>query len=291
LRRLLLSIIGVAIVIFQTAEAQEGERQNFEVLFSGNGDINSYIYFDQSAKFLIDTELNASVETFRYKRLFLAVDLFEETAMGRKPVNDPSKTDMVFDPNKGHWSFGLTGRFEFPAHFLETQYHHDCFHGIDRFGYEPTPTNPAGRDSTKYWNALRFGFGSLGYLPKYRYHQPDPRNTGIYWANQLNYLLLASFFAPRGYSWQKYHGYDFTLNTNLHYLLLRFKRIGFDIESLNLWVVDYKHNVKRRHEMKFNFTIYGKRGALMTYIGWWPYDDQSIRNRDGKTVFGIHLGF
>ena len=275
----------------EPATTTAAKPKNFEVLFRGNGDIASYIYFDQSTKFMIDTDLNASVETFRYRSFFFMVDLLEETAMGRKPQTDPSKTDMVFDPNRGHWSFGATGRFELAAHFFEVQFHHDCFHGIDRFGYEPTPTNPNGRDSTKYWNALRFGFGNLGFLPKYRYHQPEPGSPGPIWANKINYFIMASFFTPRGYSWQKYHGYDFTLNTDLHFVLLRFKRLGFDINSNNLWIIDNRHDLKRKHELKFNFTIYGDHGILAAYVGWWPYDNQLIRNRDGMAVFGIHLGF
>jgi hypothetical protein len=284
-------LVGLILFIFRSGNAQENRPGNFEVIFRGNGDIVSYIYFDQDNKYFIDTELNASVETIRYKRFFLAVDLFEETSMGRKPTLVNTKTNMVFDPNRAHWSFGLTGRFEFEKHFAEWQFHHDCWHGVDRFGYEPTPTNPTGRDSTKYWNVLRFGFGNLGYLPKYRYHQPEPGGDGLVFANKLNYFALASFFTPRGYSWQKYHGYDFTLNTNLHYIAFRFKRLDFDIESNNLWIIDYKHDLKRKHGLNFNFTIYGNHGILSAYIGWWPYDNQLIRNRDGKTVFGLHLGF
>jgi len=286
-----LRALGAVLLLSHMGITQDEKPGNFEVLFSGNGDIASYIYFDQNTQFLIDTDLAASVETIRYKRFFLAVDLYEETAMGRKPQYDPTSTDMVFDPNKGHWSFGLTGRFELQKHFAEWQFHHDCWHGIDRFGYGPIPTEPDGPDSSKYWNALRFGFGNLGYLPKFRYHQPDSGEPGLILVNRLNYLVLASFFTPRGYSWQKYHGYDFTLNTNLHYLLLRYRRLGFDIESNNLWVVDNNHDLKRKHVLNFNVTIYGNRGVLMAYLGWWPYDDQQIRNRDGKSVFGLHLGF
>jgi hypothetical protein len=273
------------------ARSENEKPKDFEVLFHGSGDIASYIYFDQDTKFLIDTELGASVETFRYKRFYFALDLFEETVMGRKPVFDPTKADMLFDPNKGHWSFGATGRFELSRHFVESQFHHDCFHGIDRFGYEPTPTNPNGRDSTKYWNALRFGFGNLGYLPKYRFHQPDPGREGLAFTNRFDYFLLASFFAPRGYSWQKYHGYDFTLATNFNYGLLRYKRLGLDMESNNLWIINNNHDLKRKHELRFNIAFYGERGAIMFYFGWWPYDNQLIRNRDGRSVFGIHLGF
>jgi hypothetical protein len=249
----------------------------WEALFTGDGDVMSYIYFHQDNTYFVDTDLSANLEMFRYKRFFFGFDLFEETNMGRK-----YHSNMVFDPNRGQWSFGISSRIEEEKYFFEAQYHHDCFHDIGRWEQE---------DFSIYWNTPRIGFGSIGYLRKYKYHQPEPDGAGIIWAKKIDYYVIAGFFAPRGEVWQKNHDYEFTMNTNLHFIIARYKRLGFDIESNNLWVINTQHQLKRQHGLNFNFTIYGDRGALMTYIGWWPHDDQSIRNRDGKTVFGLHVGF
>lgn len=272
--------LAILMLVSITGMGAAADQPNFELLFSGHGDIASYIYFKQDLKFLIDTELNVSVEMIRYKKLFITADLFEETAMGRKPRLESAKTDMIFDPNRGHWSFGFTGRLELPRHFIESQFHHDCFHDIDRY-----------ENNSIYWNSLRFGFGDLGFLPKYRYHQPVMDKAAFFGPNKINYYLLSTFFFPRGHVWQKNHDYQFTLNTDLHYLFFRYKKFGINIDSNNLWVINSAHDLKRQHELTLDFGFYGSRGAFLAYLGWWPYDDQSIRSRDGRTVFGIHFAF
>lgn len=255
---------------------------DWEALFNCDGDVMSYIYFHQDNTYFIDTDLSVNLEMFRYKRFFFGVDLFEETNMGRK-----FNSDMVFDPNRGQWSFGVSGRIELEKYFFEAQFHHDCFHHIGRWKGDRLMPD----EYSVYWNTPRIGFGSLGYLPKYKYHQPESYAAGIALPKKLDYYIIAGFFAPRGSVWQKDHDYDFTLNTNLHFIVARYKRLGLTIESNNLWVINTQHQLKRQHGLNFDFTIYGDRGALMTYIGWWPYDSQSLRNRDGKTVFGLHVGF
>jgi hypothetical protein len=276
-RKLVVMAIALVFLTLTLPSVSISKTSDWEALFNGNGDIVSSIYFKQNNAYFIDTDLGISLETFRYKRFFFAVDLFEETSMGRK-----YNSNMVFDPNRGHWSFGVSGRIELKKYFFEGQFHHDCFHDIGRWMQT---------DYSIYWNSPRVGFGSIGYLTKYKYHQPQPDKAGIIWSNKFDYYALASFFAPRGYSWQKHHDYDFTLNTNFRYVVARYKRLGLDIESNNLWVINSQHDLKRQHGLNFNFTVYGSHGAFMTYIGWWPYDSQSIRNRDGKTVFGFHFGF
>jgi hypothetical protein len=269
IRIMMASLIGGVLI-------QAAAGGDLDVLFEGHGDIMSYIYFKQDGDYFIDTELNGSVETIRYKRFFLMVDLFKETHMGRK-----YNSDMVFDPARAHWSFGLTGRIEFDKHFAEAQMHHDCFHDIDRW-----------RDNSVYWNSPRLGFGSIGYLSKYKYHQPKPRIEGLFLENRLDYYLYAGFFAPRGANFQKGHDYRFTLNTNFRYRVVRFGRVGGDIEFDNLWVINEDNELRRQHRLSFNTTIYGERGALSVFLRFWPYDDQSIRSRaDHKLAFGMHLGF
>jgi hypothetical protein len=203
--------------------------------------------------------------------------MYEQTSMGRK-----YHSNMVFDPNRGQWSFGVSGHLELEKIFIDGQFHHDCFHDIGRYEQE---------DFSIYWNSPRIGLGSLGYLSKYKYHQPEATKSGIVWQHKLDYYILAGFFAPRGNVWQKNHNYEVTLMTNLRIQLARYGRVGFDLESDNLWVRTQSHKLNRRHGLDFNLTIYGNHGALVTYIAWWPYDSQSIRNRDRKTAFGLHLGF
>lgn len=249
-------------------------RPDFEVLFSGDGDIASFIYFKQDSKYFIDTDLNVGVETIRYKRFYLLVELLEETYMGRK-----YNSNMVFDPTRARWSFGPAGRLELGNYFFEARIHHDCFHDIDRNG------------ESIYWNSPRIGFGTLGYLPKYKYRQPQAGGEGVVWKHKLDYHLSANFFAPLGAVWQKNHDYDFSADANLRFQVARYKRLGFDIESNNLLVLNKSHDLKHQHGLNFNFTIYGNRAAMIAYIAWWPYDNQSIRNMDGRKVFGIHFGF
>jgi hypothetical protein len=250
--------------------------KDFEVLFEGHGDIASYIYFKQDSQYFIDTELNGTVETFRYRGLYLLIDLFKESFMGRK-----YNSNMVFDPTRAHWSFGFTWRIEMERYFVEAQMHHDCAHDIDRW-----------LDHSVYWNSPRIGFGTIEYLSKYKYHQPEANRIESIWKNRIDYFLLAGFYAPRGMNFQKGHDYDFTLNTNLRYRIIRYRRIGGDIEFDNLWVLNADNEIKRQHRLSFNFTIYGDKGALVTFLRYWPFDNQSIRSRsDHKFAFGLHLGF
>ena len=267
------------LIVLLSSPARAG---NWEALFTGNGDVMSYIYFHQDIFYFIDTDLSANLEAFRYKKFFFGVDLFEETNMGRK-----YHSNMVFDPNRGQWSFGISGRIELEKYFFEAQFHHDCFHHIGRWKGDILMPD----EYSVYWNTPRIGFGSLGYLPKYKYHQPESNAAGISWPKKLDYYVVAGFFAPRGAVWQKNHDYEFTMNINLNFVLARYKQLGFTIESNNLWVINTTHQLKRQHGLNFDFTIYGSHGTLMTYIGWWPYDNQSLRPRNGKTVFGMHIGF
>ena len=260
-----------ALLIAQTAMGKD-----FELLFEGHGDIESYIYFKQDEVFFIDTELNGNVETFRYKQSLLMVDLFKETHMGRK-----FNSNMVFDPSRAHWSFGLTARIEMKKFFYEAQLHHDCFHSIDRWN-----------DNSIYWNSPRLGFGTLDYLPKYKYHEPGAGGKGIIWENKLDYYFMVNFYAPRGISFQKNHDYEITFNTNFRYLILRYKRFGTVLDSYNLWIITNDNDFERQHRLDLKFVIYGNKGAMEIYFRYWPLDNQSIRSRkDHKWASGIHLGF
>ena len=248
---------------------------DFELLFEGHGDIESYIYFKQDSKYFIDTELNGSVETFRYKRFFMLVDLFKETQMGRK-----YGSNMVFDPTRAHWSFGLATRIELEKYFFEAELHHDCFHSIDRFD-----------DNSIYWNSPRFGFGSIDYLPKRKYHIPSTGERLI-WKNKLDYYFMINLYAPRGISFQKNHDYEVTFNTNFRYLILRYRSIGAAIDSYNLWVITMDDNFERQHRLDMKFLLCGDKGSMEIFFRFWPFDNQSIRSRrDHKWAFGIHFGF
>ena len=267
----------VILILTLSPIAIAGNKPSFELLMDGHGDLGSYIYFHQDGFYFIDTELHGNIETFRYRKFFFLLNLEEEVYMGRK-----YHSNMVFDPNRGSWAFGLTGRLEFEKYYLEAELNHNCFHDIGRW---------MAIDYSVYWNSPRFGFGSKGYLPKYRYHRSESEMPGLYFPKKIDYFIQAAFYAPRGASWQKNHDYDFTMQTNFNLSLARYKHWGFELESSNLWVINNSHDLKRRHELEFKSVLYGKSGVLETYIGWWPDDTQAIRNRDGKTVFGLHFGF
>jgi len=271
----ILILFSLAIILANAAIAEN--TSNFDLLMSGHGDLGSYIYFKQNGVYFIDTELKGSIETLRYRRFYFLLELNEDVYMGRK-----YRSNMVFDPNRGSWAFGMIGRLEFQKYFLETQMYHNCFHDIGRW---------MEIDYSIYWNSPRLGFGTKGYLSKYKYHRFDYTKPGLYFPKKIDYYCQAGFYAPRGASWQKNHDYDFTLLTNLNLSFARYKQVGFEIESNNLWVINNRHNLKRRHALNFDCIIFGKSGVVITYIGWWPDDTQSLRNRDGKTVFGLHFGF
>lgn len=263
----------ISILLVSTGFAGAGD---FEPLFAGYGDIESYIYFKQDSSYFIDTELNGSVEAFRYKQFYFMADLFKETYMGRK-----YGSNMVFDPSRAHWSFGLSARIEKKKFFYEAQLHHDCFHSIDRF-----------ENKSIYWNSPRLGFGTLGYLPKYKYHHPQAGGDRLIWKNKIDYYLMINFYAPRGITYQKNHDYEITFNTNFRYLALRYHRLGAAIDSDNLWVITQENNFESRHRLDFKFLIYGDRGAFEVFFRFWPYDNQSIRSHsEHKWAFGIHFGF
>jgi len=266
--------ILILVLLFSFVAAAHGSS-DFKLLFIGSGDINSFIYSKQNDKFFIDTDVNVSVDAFRYGNVYFNIHLLKETSMGRK-----YDSDMIFDPNRADYSFGLAGRLELERYFFELFFHHDSFHDIDRW-----------QDSSIYWNSPRLGFGAKNYLPKYRYHHPSAEGAPLRWEGKLDYYALASFFAPRGYVWQKNHDYDLTLQTNFRYRLARYRCVGTDIESNTLWVVNHRGQLQSLHNLIFNVTLYGDHGAMMFYMGWWPHDNQSIRNRDGRTAFGVHLGF
>jgi hypothetical protein len=269
-----MTILSFAIV-FLISIAPAHASGDFELLFNGNGDINSFIYFRQDAKYFIDTDVNASIDAFRYKNVYLNLHLLKQTSMGRK-----YNSDMVFDPNRADYSFGITLRHELPRYYYELLFHHDSFHDIDRW-----------ENNSVYWNSPRLGFGTLNYLSKHKYHNSVGGSRGIEWQGILDYYVLASFYAPKGAVWQKRHDYDFTLLTEARYQLTRFRRVGTDLESSSLWVIDRAGRLRSNHGLKLNLTFYGSRGAAALYLAWWPHDDQMIRNRDGRTAFGVHLGF
>jgi hypothetical protein len=273
-KRIILQLITVLLL---SSAALAEKADHFELLMNGHGDLGSYIYFKQDGVYFIDTELKGSMETFRYRKFFFLLNLEEEVYMGRK-----YHSNMVFDPNRGSWAFGLTGRMEFEKYFFETQLYHNCFHDIGRW---------MAIDYSIYWNSPRIGFGTKGYLSKYKYHRYESGIQGWHFPDKLDYFIQAAFYTPRGASWQKNHEYDFSMQTNINWAIARYKAIGFEIESNNLWVINSSHDLKRRHSLDFDWVFFGKNGVMIAYLGWWPDDTQAIRNRDGKTVFGLHFGF
>jgi hypothetical protein len=269
-------IIWAALTIYATSALAEN-KNNFSTPFLATGDISSFIYFKQNSSFFIDSEVGIELKVLRYKRFSFSPYFAEETYMGRK-----YHSNMVFDPNRGHWIFGFVGRLEFTRYFIEARIRHECFHDIGRW---------LEIDYSVFWNTIGLGLGSIGYLAENKYHQANYETAGVSWPKKFDYYFLSSFFAPKGASWQKNQNYNLNLNTNFRFAVVRYRRLEFDMESNNLFTLDADNHYERRHGLNFDITFYGDHGAMITYIGWWPYDTVRVRTRDKKAVFGLHLAF
>lgn len=241
---------------------QRSPAGDFEALFEGRGGAAVSVYLNPDSTYLADITLGAAIDLFRIDNHFLNLHLSKETALGKN-----AHGFEIMHPDRGDYSFGLTWRIELPRHFLELHYHHDSFHSIDKW-----------EEQSIYWNSPRLAFGSTGYLPG--------RAPSI---SKLDYLFQANFYAPRGLSWQKRHGYDFSLNTNVRYEPIRAGRFAVGLESANLWVVNSRGGLDRQHAINAGLKLRTSRGVLEIFGGWWPYDDQFVRNRSGKSAIGIRV--
>jgi len=183
----------------------------------------------------------------------------------------------VFDPNRGRWTFDLGTRTEFASHFFGVWLRHDCYHGIDR--YLP------GQDFKGTSEGI--GFGSLGYLPRNRYKGHDT-SGGFRIPLKLDYYLNPMAYAPLGDPWQR-HPYKFRLGAELRLELLSWQWFGVALGSVNQFYSTTSNSVQRSHQLRMDAILYGSAASLIAFAGWWPHDDQLLRNRQGKLVFGLEL--
>jgi hypothetical protein len=231
------------------------------------------MYFDRGPDNWIDTFIGLESELLRYKRSFLVFSFENETDMGHG--DDPIK---VFDPNRGRWTFALGARTELDKHFFEILVRHDCYHGIDR--YWP------GQDYKM--TSAGLAFGTRGYLQKYRY--PGDIGGGLSFPLALDYLVMPTFYVPRGEPWQRLP-YLVRLEANTRIDVLRWTRLGLGFESVNVLYWGDSVHIERSHGLNLNMFLYGDHAALLLYAGWWPYDNQVFRNRSGKIVSGLEISF
>jgi hypothetical protein len=254
------------------AFAAEPAAKDFEVLFSGNAHIQSFTYMHPGSDNWIDSTVWLESRILRYKRNFLVFQFENETDMGKR-----TPEYGIFDPNRGRWTFELGSRTEFSSQFFDVWLRHDCYHGIDRFY--------PGQDYKGMSEGV--GFGSLGYLPAYRF-KTNEGASGLSFPFRLDYYLNPMVYAPHGEPWQR-HPYLMRLAADLRLNVLRWNKIGIELESLNVVFYARTNELQFSHLLKLDAIVYGTSAAMVAFLGWWPYDDQLFRNRAGKAVFGLEL--
>jgi hypothetical protein len=264
-------LVAGTCAIGSPALAAGSEAKDFEILFSGDAHIQSFTYAHPGPDNWIDTVIALESRILRYKSTFLFLQFEDETDMGK------GEKYGIFDPNRGRWMFALGSRTEFASHFFEVWLRHDCYHGIDRF--------LPGQDFKGTSEGV--GFGSLGYLQKYRFKAHDS-TSGLSFPLKLNYYVNPMAYAPHGDPWQR-HPYRLRVAADLRLDVLSWNWFGVGLESLNDFYYASSNEVQRSHLLKLDATVYGTSAALVAFAAWWPYDDQVFRNRDGKVVFGLEL--
>jgi hypothetical protein len=258
--------LGAACLALVTSFAAAAD--DLELPLSIHGHIESFMYSHRGPDNWIDTIAGLESELVRYRHTYLVFRFENETDMGHG-----SQPNMPFDPNRGRWLLSLTSRTELAEHFFEVGLRHDCFHGIDRW--------IPGQDFKD--NQVGVGFGTRGYLQKYRFAPAGPMH--------LNYYVAPALYVPRGDPWQR-QPYLARLEADARLDLFRLGPIGLGLESVNVfYYADQTHEVQRSHLVNLEALLYGNAAALLMFAGYWPYDDQVFRNRQGKVVGGLELSF
>ena len=248
---------------------------DFELLFTGDAYIRSFAYTHWGADNMIDTVVGLENEILRYRTSYLVFQFENETDMGLG-----AQPGMPFDPNRGRWTFELESRTELDRHFFELLMRHDCYHGIDRY-YD-------GQDYKM--TSAGIGFGSRGYLQKYRYKAAAANSGGFQLPARFEYYVNPSLYVPRAGFWQR-SPYRARLEANVRFDLVQWKRVGLGLESGNVFYYSSTAEVQRAHRLSVQGFLYGDSHALIAFFSWWPYDDQVFRNRANKAVAGIELSF
>ena len=248
---------------------------DFEVLFSGDAHIRSFAYFHRGPNNFIDTVVGLENELLRYKASYLVFQFENETDMGVG-----AQPGMPFDPNRGRWTFGLESRTELDQHFFELLLRHDCYHGIDRyFPGEDYKMTSAG-----------VGFGSRGYLQKYRYKAASANAGLLSFPARFEYYLNPSLYVPRAGFWQR-SPYQARLEANVRFDAVQWKRVGLGVELANVFYYTTTDEVQRSHRVSLQGFLYGDSHALIVFFSWWAYDNQALRNRSNRGVAGLELSF
>ncbi len=269
---LLASAGAVSSSAFGAEPEPELNPPDFEILFAGNARIRSFTYMHPGPDNWIDSIIGVESRMLRYKSTYLLFQYDNETDMGHG-----TSALGVFDPNRGRWYLALGSRTEFTNHFFEVLLRHDCYHGIDRFlpGQDYKGTSEG------------IGFGTLRYLPKYRFKAHD-NASALSFPLKFDYYANPLVYAPNGEPWQR-HPYRARLEANLRLNVFSWRRLGVDLESLNVFYYAKTKEVQRYHVLQLDAVLHGNSAAMMAFFAWWPYDDQVFRNRDGKVVFGFEL--
>ena len=267
--------LGTIALLTACLNAPASAAGDFEVLFTGNGQIQSFAYFHRNSDHLVDTIVGIENEMVRYKSSYLVFQFENETDMGQG-----AQAGMPFDPDRGRWTFALESRTEVGQSFFEVLLRHDCYHGIDR--YWP------GEDFKM--TSVGIGFGSLGYLQKYRYRDYEESAGAFQFPLRATWLLTPSIYIPKGEFWQR-SPYRARLEANIRLDVVRWKRLGFGIELDNVFYATNTNDVQRSHLVNLDTFLYGSSHALRLFFGWWPYDDQVLKNRSNRGVAGLELSF
>ena len=246
---------------------------DFEMLFSPSGHVRSFAYFSQGSDNFIDTFVGVESELLRYKSTYAVFEFENETDMGRG-----AQPGMPFDPNRGRWTFAFESRTELSRNFFEVQLRHDCYHGIDR--YWP------GEDYKM--TAAGVAFGSRTFLQKYRYKDYSESAESLQFPLLFDYYVAPSVYVPPGSFWQR-TPYVGRMEVNLRLDLLRWSRIGLGFESLNVLYLTNTNDIQRSHVLNLDVYLYGAGHALIAFMGYWPVDNQRLRNRSGRVVAGLEL--
>ena len=272
LRRLVSVLLALAVsATALPAFSAQSAAKDLELEFSGDAHIQSFTYAHPGPDNWIDTLIGLENRILRYKSTFLLFAFENVTDMGK------GEQFGIFDPNRGRWTFALASRTELGSHFFEVWLRHDCYHGIDR--YLP------GQDFKMTSEGV--GFGSLGYLEKYRLKKHDA-DSGLSFPLKLDYYLNPMAYAPHGDPWQR-HPYRLRVAADLRVDLLSWRWFGVELESLNQFFYSSASEVQRSHALKVDAILYGASAAMVAFMAWWPYDDQLFRNRAHKAVFGLEL--
>jgi hypothetical protein len=81
------------------------------------------------------------------------------------------------------------------------------------------------------------------------------------------------------------------LEANTRMELFRWARLALGLESVNVLYWSKNDQLQRSYALNLDVFLYGNQAALLLYAGWWPHDNQVLRNKEGKVVSGLDVSF